>query len=104
MLGIRDGSFEVGSVDQGDFFLSALVLHHASNFLFEFIGVYVPADHGRSTELLSELEAKVSRCTRPVMIGGDFNLIRGAREKNNQNINWLRVNMFSETIARLALP
>jgi hypothetical protein len=35
--------------------------------------------------------------------GGDFNLIRGADDKNNCNINWPRVHLFNDCIARLAL-
>jgi exonuclease III len=34
---------------------------------------------------------------------GDFNLIRGAQDKNNSNINWPLVIAFNDTIARLAL-
>ena len=103
LLGIKDSILEVGGVDQGDFFISAKLLHRASNFKFEFIGVYGPADHVRSAEFLSELEQKVSSCQIPVVIGGDFNLIRGARDKNNNNINWPRVGLFNDCIARLAL-
>jgi hypothetical protein len=39
----------------------------------------------------------------PVGRGGDFNLIRGSEDKNNDNINWLRVHRFNECIADLAL-
>jgi mannosylglycoprotein endo-beta-mannosidase len=38
-----------------------------------------------------------------VVVGGDFNLIRGAEDKNNSNINWPRVHLFNDCIARLAL-
>jgi endonuclease/exonuclease/phosphatase family metal-dependent hydrolase len=34
---------------------------------------------------------------------GEFNLIRGPQNKNNDNINWPLVNLFNECIARLAL-
>jgi endonuclease/exonuclease/phosphatase family metal-dependent hydrolase len=34
---------------------------------------------------------------------GDFNLIRGAQDKNNANINWPLVNSFNDCIANLAL-
>jgi hypothetical protein len=34
---------------------------------------------------------------------GDFNFIRGAQDKNNDNINWPLVNAFNDSIARLAL-
>jgi hypothetical protein len=35
--------------------------------------------------------------------GGDFNLIRGAEDKNNDNINYPRILMFNDYIVRLAL-
>jgi hypothetical protein len=38
-----------------------------------------------------------------VVVGGDFNLIRGAQDKSNTNINWPRVHLFNNYIARLAL-
>ena len=88
LLGVRDSTLEVGSLDQGVFFLSAAILHKASRFIFEFIGVYGPADHARSPAFLEELERKVQAARYPVLISGDFNLIRGQRDKNNSNINW----------------
>jgi hypothetical protein len=95
--------FEVGSIYQGQFFISAVVLHRDSKVIFEYIGVYGPADHARAPEFLKELEDKVSRCQHPVVVGGDFNLIRGAEDKSNDNINWPRIHMFNDCIARLAL-
>jgi hypothetical protein len=103
LLGIRDDSFEVGSIDQGNFFLSASLFHRETKFKFEFIGVYGPADHTRSHQFLADLETKVDACQFPVVVLGDFNLIRGAQDKNNSNINWPLVNAFNDTIARLVL-
>jgi hypothetical protein len=60
LLGLRDSTFEVGATDQGLFFLSATILHRSSRLIFEFIGVYDPADHARSRSFLEELEAKVA--------------------------------------------
>jgi hypothetical protein len=79
--------FEVGSIDQGQFFISAVVLHRASKVIFEYVGVYGPTDHSRAPAFAEELEIKVSRSQHPVVVGGDFNLIRGAEDKNNSNIN-----------------
>jgi exonuclease III len=103
LLGIKDETFEVGSIDQGPFFLSATVFHRESKFKFEIVGVYGPADHARSATFLSNLESKVENCSNPVVVLGDFNLIRGAQDKNNANINWPLVNAFNDCIARLAL-
>jgi hypothetical protein len=78
LMGVRDEAFEVGAIDQGVFFLSAAVYHRASKFKFEAIGVYGPADHSNSAQFLVQLESKVQRSPIPVVVFGDFNLIRGA--------------------------
>jgi exonuclease III len=85
------------------YFISATILHRSARFKFEYIGVYGPADHSLSSAFLEELEAKVIRSQHQVVVGGDFNLIRGAKDKNNANINWPRVHMFNDSIARMAL-
>jgi hypothetical protein len=103
LLGIRDDTFEVGAIDQGTFFLSASLFNRETKFKFDMIGVYGPADHTRSHQFLADLEAKVSSCHFPVVVLGDFALIRGAQDKSNSNINWPLVNAFNDTIARLAL-
>jgi hypothetical protein len=103
LMGVNDEAFEVGTIDQGVFFLSVAVYHRTTKFKFEAIGVYGPADHSKSTQFLVELEAKVQRFPMPVVVFGDFNLIRGAQDKNNANINWPRVNAFNDSIARMAL-
>ena len=59
LLDIRDSVMEVGAIDKG-----------SSNFKFEYIGVYGPADHSRSSVFLKELEAKVSSSNYPVVVGG----------------------------------
>jgi hypothetical protein len=58
----------------------------AKSFL-EFVGVYDHADHTRSPVFLQELEEVTSRTQYPVLVAGDFNLIRGIADKNNRNID-----------------
>jgi hypothetical protein len=65
--------------------------------------VYGPADHGRSEEFLQELVLFVSSSQHPVVVGGDFNLIRGVGDKSNGNINWPRVHRFNEALAAMSL-
>ena len=45
----------------------------------------------------------VSQAQYPIVVGGDFNLIRGEADKNNTHIHWPRVRQFNDTIATLAL-
>jgi hypothetical protein len=68
-----------------------------------FILVYGPADHARTGEFLDELGAEVRACNLPVVVGGDFNLIRRASDKSNGIVNWPRVRHFNDVVAALAL-
>jgi hypothetical protein len=58
-LGFRDGSFEVGAVKMGFFYISATILQRNINLKWCFMLVYGPADHNRTEELLGELELAV---------------------------------------------
>jgi endonuclease/exonuclease/phosphatase family metal-dependent hydrolase len=103
LAGFRDSVFDVGSVSKGEFLLTAQVCLKASRFLFEFVGVYGPADRGRSPTFLLELDSAISRSPFLVFVAGDFNLIRGRAAKNNNNIDWQRVHQFNDCIACLQL-
>ena len=48
LLGVKDATFEVGSMDRGEFFVSMEVFERALNFKWEIIAVYGHADHRRS--------------------------------------------------------
>ena len=65
--------------------------------------VYGPADHRRSAEFLAELRSKVERCHTPVVVAGDFNLIRSPDDKSSDNVDLPRMRMFNDWIADLAL-
>ncbi|XP_071683220.1 uncharacterized protein [Lolium perenne] len=103
LLGVRDSLFEVGRMDRGQLFLSLSVLHRVSNKKLEVIGIYGPADHARSRGFLDEISGKIARCTLPILMGGDFNLIRAAEDKSNANLNWPLIDLFNNTIASWAL-
>jgi hypothetical protein len=103
LMGVRDSSFEVGVVDMGLFYLSTSILHRATKRILTIIGIYGPADHGRSRAFLEEISAKVARTNSPLLMGGDFNLIRAACDKNNDHLNWRLMDLFNEHIATWAL-
>ena len=103
LLGLRDSVFEVESTDRGQYFLSANFLHRPYNFPMTIIGVYGPANHSASAEFLDEISAKVASCRFPILMGGDFNLLRGAQDKNNDRLNWARIEMFNDHISSWAL-
>ena len=62
--------------------------------------VYGPADHSRSADFLSEIQVLVGTkqaADIPIILGGDFNLIRSA-DKNTRYIDWPRVALFNKAI------
>jgi endonuclease/exonuclease/phosphatase (EEP) superfamily protein YafD len=65
----------------------------------EIMGIYGPTDHAFSREFLGEISDKFARAEFPIIMGGDFNLIRSEEDKNNNRVNWARVNMFNEAIS-----
>jgi hypothetical protein len=70
LVGFRDSVFEIGSTFKGSFLVATQVCVKASRFLFEFVGVYGPADHSRSGAFLTELEQVVNRAQCPVVVLG----------------------------------
>ena len=87
LLGVKDATFEVGGMDRGEFFAGMEIFERALNFKWEIMIMYGPADHRRSPAFLVELQQKISYSLLPVVVGGDFNLIRSPNEKNNDRIN-----------------
>jgi exonuclease III len=103
LLGVKEDTFEVDDMDHGEFFVSMALTHRRSNLRWEVIIVYGPADYRRSLAFLAELTSKVERCTTPVMVAGDFNLIRSPEDKSSAHVDLPRMRMFNDCIADLAL-
>ena len=52
-----------------------------------FTGVYGPHQDAEKASFLNELREVRSNCTGPWVLGGDFNMIYSAEDKNNDNLN-----------------
>jgi endonuclease/exonuclease/phosphatase (EEP) superfamily protein YafD len=49
--------------------------------------IYGPAHDDRMLEFLDEIQSKVQTVEHPIILGGDFNMVRKAEEKSNGNVN-----------------
>lgn len=104
LLGVKTDTFEVLSFSRGEFFLGVEVIQKNNGFRWELLVVYGPADHSRSGDFFRELHAKIHASANPMVVGGDFNLLRRVDDKSNlQVMNLSLLNLFNDWIAELDL-
>jgi exonuclease III len=94
LLGVIDDLVEVEETEIGEFYVSMVLRHRLQNFRWEMVVVYGPAQHDWSREFIAELSRKCLFATLPMVLGGDFNLIREVGDKNNKSVNLDLMNMF----------
>lgn len=83
LSGVNLEHFEVEDSCLGTYSLSILVRNRLSNHRFWFVNVYGPAQHNLSAEFIEELQDICNNATFPILMGGDFNLIRNNFERNH---------------------
>jgi exonuclease III len=87
ILGVNLLTFDIGEIEEGDFFIRFKVRHKEDDFKFNLISVYGPAQVDQKSNFLSEVVRVCSKEASPIIIGGDFNIIRRPDEKSNGNYN-----------------
>ena len=105
-MGCNRDICDVIAWEPGLFFIAATVRHRVSMATWVIVSVYGPADHARSADFLGEITTLVEAkraANLPIVVGGDFNLIRSGADKSNSNIDWARVSLFNNAIAAAAL-
>jgi len=85
ILGINLLTFDIGQIDEGDFFTKFKLRQKEDDFKFFLLSIYGPAQLEHKSLFLSELVRVCSNETLPIIMGGDFNIIRSLSEKNNAN-------------------
>jgi len=99
LLGVNSDLFvlTVGEILQ--FSLSAMVIDKKTGFNWKNIVVYgSPYDDGKQS-FIDELHHVMGRWSGPVIVGGDFNLVRFATDKNNSIINHRWADAFNNWIS-----
>jgi hypothetical protein len=95
LVGIKDETCELEDSEIVDYFISMVLRSRLSNVRWELITVYGPAQHSSSSYFISELSQKCIRATLPLLLGGDFNLIRFIEDKNNSNLDQALMDKFN---------
>nr|AAR01724.1 hypothetical protein [Oryza sativa Japonica Group] len=87
LLGINLLNFDVGLIDEGDFYVKFHLCNRADKFKWALVLVYGLAQNENKDKFLAELVNMCSRETLPILIGGDFNILRSPNEKSNSNFD-----------------
>ena len=68
----------------GEYYLGAELRNRKTNFRWDLLVVYSPAQHDFSKNFLDELNSFLSNFALPCIIRGDFNLIRCVEDKSKR--------------------
>lgn len=87
----------VDKIETGDHFIKFHVISKVDGFRWALMTVYGAVQQEFKTEFLSELVRSCSDESLPLLVGGDFNIIRKPSEKNNNRYHshWPNLLMLS---------
>jgi exonuclease III len=82
LVGFNADAFDVRETEMGDFMIKVLLVHKENGFIWNFVNVYGAAQNDQKQKFLIELSSFCSKCKYPMLVGGDFNILRKESDKN----------------------
>jgi hypothetical protein len=83
LLGIDLDVYDIGVIDEEDFYVKFHLCTKEDSFKWALVAVYGAAQVDLKEQFLTELVQMCSHEHMPILIDGDFNILRHPREKNN---------------------
>jgi mannosylglycoprotein endo-beta-mannosidase len=87
LVGINTQTLSVIKVDNGDFCVKLHIKSKIDGFEWIFVPVYGAVQDFQKAEFLSELVRLCEVETLPILLAGDFNILRRREDKSNNNFN-----------------
>jgi hypothetical protein len=87
LVGINTATLKVSRVDSGDFCVKLAVKSKIDGFEWLLVPVYGAAQDKFKHDFLAELVRMCDSETLPMLLAGDFNILRRPEEKSNDNFN-----------------
>jgi hypothetical protein len=103
LVGINMETTSIQRVETGDFCVKLFVKTKSDGFDWILVGVYGAAQDALKPNFLAELVRICESENLPMLVGGDFNIIRRQEEKNNDNFNACWPFIFNAIIETLDL-
>lgn len=98
LVGIRRELYDVCEFKQGEYMLHVNLWDKVNKVKWDLLTVYGAAHEGEKMAFLAELSQFCSTSKEPLLIGGDFNIIRYANERDKTMINHIFPNLFNTLI------
>jgi hypothetical protein len=103
LVGINTSTLQIKRVENGDFCVKIHVRSKHDGFEWILVSVYGAAQDTRKPEFLSELVRLCDTENLPILVAGDFNILRKPEEKSSDNFNPRWPFMFNAIIESLNL-
>jgi hypothetical protein len=102
-MGVRTESFEIEDSILENYFMGLLVRNRVTNFRFWVVNIYGPTQHTLSDDFIQEISSFCLNISLPIVMGGDFNLIRNNKERNHGLGDQRLMNLFNNFIGQFQL-
>jgi len=103
LVGANSDVFTITVLEILKFSTSVMLTNKKNNFSWKLIVIYGPAYEDRKVEFLDELQHIMNSWKGPLLIGGDFNLVRFISDKSNRQINHRWAALFNNWISKWGL-
>lgn len=97
-MGIDKDMADVSDESMGRFFQSCILKMHSDGFCWQLVNIYGPAHDDNKLEFFEEIQTLVHNSEVPILLGGDFNMVRKVEEKSSGNVNYQMIDAFNRMI------
>jgi hypothetical protein len=77
---------------------SIIIPNRLDSFVWQLVVIYGTAYADQKMDFITELHDIMDNNSLPILFGGDFNLVRNAKEKSNANVNAQWVFLFNDWV------
>jgi hypothetical protein len=90
LLGVDLQMYDIGAIEEGNYYVKFHLCNKSDNFKWALVVAYGPAQDDNKESFLAKLVNMCSHENLPLVMGGDYNIIRHPTEKNNDyyQIRW----------------
>jgi exonuclease III len=103
LLGVDLSVFDIGAIDEGDFYVKFTLRYKSTDFKFVLYSIYRPAQSQNKGAFLAELANTCSKENLPFLVGGDFNIMRKPEDKSSGDFDTKWPSLFNVVIESLDL-